>query len=120
MVDSLGRPVRLSITAGQRNDIIMAPVLLEGCQARHVLGDKGYDSSRVVGQIEGQGAVAVIPSQSDRHVQRDYDRERYKQRNVVERFFNRIKHYRRVATRYDKTARNYFAAVTIVSVLLWL
>jgi transposase len=98
----------------------MAPVLLEASPARYVLADKANDSDALVGQIVEQGAEAVIPSKAGRNTQRDYDRTRYKQRNIVERFFGRIKHYRRVATRYDKTVRNYFTAVTIVSILLWL
>ncbi len=83
---------------------------------QYVVADKGYDSDPLRQQIRRQGAKPVIPSRQG-HRRRCHDRTRYKLRNVVERFFNRIKHYRRVATRYDKTDRNYFGVVCLASLI---
>lgn len=85
-----------------------------------VLADKGYDSNALLAYIASLSAEAVIPSRKNRRQQREIDRELYKDRNKVERFFNRIKHYRRVATRYEKTGRNYLAMLHLVSAMVWL
>jgi transposase len=90
---------------------------VDGLPAQYVIGDKGYDSGAFVATVERQGAQAVIPPRSNRKVQREYDRHLYKERNLVERFINRIKRFRRVATRYDKTARNYLAFVPVACIL---
>ena len=83
-----------------------------------VLGDKGYDSASFVRQIEAGGGIAVIPSRSLNRLQRDYDKEAYKCRNVVERFFYRMKQFRRFATRYEKTAKSFLALVQFVAVFV--
>jgi transposase len=119
-VDALGNPVRLIVTAGQVADVTQAEALVAGLETDHVIADKGYDSSKFVGAIEAGGATAVIPPRSNRKEPRDYDEHLYKERNLVERFLNRIKHCRRVATRYDKTARNYLAFVTLASIMVLL
>lgn len=85
-----------------------------------VLADKGYDADHLVERIESLGAEAVIPSRKGRREPREHDAELYKDRNKVERFFGRIKHYRRVATRYEKTARNYLAMLHLVGAMVWL
>ena len=126
--DALGNPLVLTLTGGQRGDITEAEPLLDAVALtaqdteaiRAVLADKGYDSNAFVAQIEALGAEAVIPSRKNRTVARDHDAELYKDRNKVERFFGRIKHYRRVATRYEKTARNYLAMLHLVSAMVWL
>lgn len=97
-----------------------AEPLLKGFKARYGLGDRGYDSDGIVAAIEASGAVAVIPPKCNRKVQREYDRHVYKQRNQIERMFNRLKHYRRIATRYDKTAIAYLGFVYLAASLLWL
>ena len=84
-----------------------APDLIRDSQADNVIADKAYDSDALIGQIEAQGATPVIPSRENRNEPRDYDRQDYKKRNVVERFINVLKQSRRVATRYEKTARNF-------------
>ena len=116
-VDGLSNPVRVCLSAGQTHDLRRAERLVAGLEAEAVIGDKGYDSAAFVATIERQGAKAVIPSLSNRKVQREYDRHLYKERNLVERFINRIKRFRRVATRYDKTARNYLAFVHVACIL---
>ncbi len=126
--DALGNPLAFTLTGGQRNDITQAEPLLDAvvmseedaAAVRAVLADKGYDADRFVERIESLGAEAVIPSRKNRKAPREHDVELYKDRNKVERFFGRIKHYRRVATRYEKTARNYLAMLHLVSAMVWL
>ena len=97
-----------------------AEELLEGLPAEVVIADKAYDSKALVDSIEARGAEAVIPSLSNRKRQREYDRERYKDWNLVERFWHKLKQYRRVATRYEKTAQNFLAFVHVASIMILL
>jgi transposase len=108
------------LTPGQAADVTHAQTLIEEMPFEVVIGDKGYDSQALVNVIEAKGGEAVIPSLKNRAVQRDYDRERYKDRNLAERFWNKVKHYRRVATRYEKTARNFLAFVHVASIMVLL
>lgn len=85
-----------------------------------VIADKGYDSDAFVEAIESRGAEAVIPPKKNRVKQRVYDKHLYKERNLAERFINRIKRFRRVATRYEKTARNFLAFVRVASIMVLL
>ena len=94
--------------------------MLEGLRPAVVIADKAFDSKALVDTIEARGAEAVIPSLSSRKDQREYDRERYKDRNLVERFWHKLKQYRRVATRYEKKARNYLAFVKVAAVMVML
>ena len=112
--------MRLVLTAGQESDISQGERLVEGVPIEVVIGDKGYDSKRLVRAIRARGAEAVIPSLSNRKEQRAYDTERYKDRNLAERFWSKIKHCRRVATRYEKTARNFLAFVQVASIMMLL
>ncbi len=95
-------------------------MLLEHITAKAILADKGYDSDAIVEKIEAAGAIAVIPSKSNRKIQRPHDKELYKERNLVERFFNRLKHWRGLATRYEKRVESYLALVHLVCARLWL
>lgn len=113
-------PVTIVLTGGQAADVTQAETLLDGVPFEVVIGDKGYDSQPLVDRIEDKGGEAVIPSRKTNSHQRAYDRERYKDRNLAERFWNKIKHCRRVATRYEKTARNFLAFVHAASVLVLL
>jgi transposase len=119
-VNGLGLPVTLVLTPGQAADVTQAETLLAGSPFEVVIADKGYDSRAVVDVIEARGGEAVIPSLSNRATQREYDRDRYRDRNLAERFWNKLKHYRRVATRYEKTARNFLAFVHVASIMLLL
>jgi len=85
-----------------------------------VIADKGFDSDEFVRAVEATGAEAVIPPRSNRKAPRDYDEHLYKERNLVERFLNRAKHYRRVATRYEKTGRNFLAFWQFASIMILL
>ena len=116
----LGLPARLILTAGQRQDVTQAEAPLADLRPKVVIADKGYDSKALVASIEASGAEAVIPTQSDRSVQRTVDRERYKDRNLAERFWAKVKRFRRVATRYDKTARSFLAFVHLVAATILL
>jgi len=120
-VDHDGLPVRIVLTAGQAHDQSAVPDLLRdlrpGCD---VVADRGYDSDAVLDLIRQAGAQPHIPSLRRRLVHRSVDRAIYRRRNLVERFFNKLKHFRRIATRFDKLARNYLAAVLLASIRLWL
>lgn len=121
IVDDAGLPIRLALSQGQASDKVVAAGLIASLKrVRHVVGDRGYDARALIEQIEAMGAVAHIPTQRDRKIQRSVDRNIYRQRNLVERYFCKLKHFRRCATRFDKLARNFLAAVSIASTRLWL
>ena len=114
-------PIVICLSAGQASDKAAVPDRLAPLQrTRDVVADRGYDALAIVERIQASGASAHIPTQRDRKVQRSVDRNIYRQRNLVERYFNKIKHFRRIATRFDKLARNFLAAVALASTRLWL
>ncbi len=143
-VDGLGNPVVFLLTGGQVADVTQAEALIDenkveaapgrdtpgpspGAEAlidenklKAVIADKAYDSDPFVAAIEAHGAAAVIPPKKNRTVKRDYDKHLYKERNLAERFINKIKQYRRVATRYEKTARNFLAFIHVASIMVLL
>ena len=119
-MSGLGLPVRLTLSPGQDADITHADELLDGLTPAVVIGDKGYDKQALVDTIEAGGAEAVIPTLKTRKVQRDIDTDRYKDRNRVERFWAKVKVYRRVATRYEKTARNFLAFAHVAAFMILL
>jgi len=97
------------------------PALLDGLEpASDTVADRGYDAKAILDLIEKHGSQPHIPTQRDRKQQRTVDHEIYRLRNLVERFFNKLKHFRRIATRYDKLARNFLAAVALAAIRLWL
>ena len=116
----MGNPVRLIASPGQRNDIAFAHDLVDGFQAGATLADKGYDADHFCEAITQTGAEVVIPPKRNRKVQRDYDVELYKERNIIERFFNKLKQFRRVATRYDKLLANFMGFVKLAAIAIWL
>jgi len=113
-VDALGNPLRLLLSAGQVADIEQASSLIEGIGAATVIADKGYDSDALVQAIQATGALAVIPPRSNRRQLRHFDSHLYKDRNLIERFFNRLKQFRRVASRFEKLALNYLSILNLV------
>jgi transposase len=123
-VTGLGLPAVLKLTAGQEADVRSAKDLLEGVPAgaevKAVIADKGYDSKAVVEVVQGMGAEAVIPTLSTRKEQRAIDKDLYKERNLAERFWRKAKEFRRVATRYEKTDRNYLSFVHVASIMILL
>src|SRR3546814_17431085 len=104
--DVCSSDLRFLLTGGERNDITQIEGLLDGLQARHVLADKGYDGQRAMGAIAASGAKPVVPRRRTTAQWRSFDSHLYKERNLIERFFTKIKHFRRITTRYDKLARN--------------
>lgn len=119
-MDALGNPLRLILSAGQIADIEHAADLISGIAAQTIIADKGYDADALVCRIQSSGAQAIIPPRSHRKELRVYDTHLYKDRNLIERFFARIKQFRRVATRYDKLARSYMAFLHLVCTFVWL
>jgi putative transposase len=105
---------------GQRNDITFAHDLIEGFDAEATLADKGYDADHLCDSIAETGAEVVIPPKRNRKTQRSYDAELYKERNRIERFFAKLKQFRRVATRYDKLLRNFMGFVKLAAIAIWL
>ena len=119
-VRGLGCPVRLRLTAGQAGDAPQALALIEGMPASVVMADAAYDSGRFRQAIADKGAIAVIPNNPSRARRYPIDKQLYAQRHLVECCFSRLKQFRRVATRFEKTARNYLAVVTLAATVLWL
>lgn len=117
-MDAQGQAVELRLGPGQEHDVTRAEELLASHEPEFVIADKGYDSDELVKVIVERGAKPVIPPRSNRCAKRRFSKRRYKQRNLVERFFNRLKHYRRIATRYEKTARNYLTFVNLAATLV--
>ncbi|MEZ4782436.1 MAG: IS5 family transposase [Candidatus Kapaibacterium sp.] len=126
ITDARGRPLVLTLSGGERADILTAPMLFYRLIAQaairdvpaipgSVLGDRAYDADAFIELITSSGAEVVIPPRKNRRKQRFYDKERYTHRNQVERLFGRLKQSRRIATRYEKTARNFFAFIIIAS-----
>ena len=120
-VDALGNPTGFHLTPGQSHDLEGADVLLKDTPGQIVIADKGYDAqARVVQPLLDKGKRVVIPSRSTTKKPREYDRHLYKERHLVENFFARLKQYRAIATRYDKTARNFLGAIHLVASMVWL
>jgi len=119
-VEAQGRPVELTLTGGQVHDITQANRLLADHKPDYVIADKAYDCDELVVEIKNRGSTPVIPSRAGRTVQRRVLRKQYRQHNLAERFVNRIKRFRRVATRYEKTARNFMSFVQLAALFCWM
>ena len=120
IVDALGNPLALRLTGGQAHDITQADALLALVEPEALLADKGYDADHFVESLTARAIEVVIPPKSNRKIKRDCDFVLYCERNIVERFFNMIKHFRAIATRYEKTAQNFLAGLHLVCALAWL
>jgi putative transposase len=118
--DALGLPVRLIGTPGQRHDIAFAHELVQDIEAEALLADKGYDANHLVEKMQDRGTQIVIPAKQNRKTQRAYDTDLYRERNRIERFFNKLKQFRRVATRYDKLLANFMGFVKLAAIAIWL
>lgn len=119
-VDALGNPLRVILSAGQIADIDCAAALVRNLPGQAVVADKGYDADHFVARIQATGAEAVIPPRSNRLTPREFDRHLYRARNLIERFFARIKHFRRIATRYDKLAKSFLSFIHLACAFVWL
>jgi transposase len=120
LVDALGNPANLMLTPGQTHDLACAQDLIENADPEAVIADKAYDADRFIDTLARRQITPVIPPKSNRKTKRDCDFALYRERNLIERFFNKIKHFRAIATRYDKLARNFLAAVRLVSAIILL
>ena len=120
IVDALGNPLALSLTGGQVHDITQAEALAATVEPQALLADKGYDSDRFIESLEIRAIKPVIPPKSNRSIKRACDFALYAERNLIERFFNYIKQFRAIATRYEKTARNFLGGLHLVCALSWL
>jgi transposase len=121
LVDALGNPLAFMLTPGQAHDLEGADALLPQMVADTLLADKAFDADkRVIEPLLAAGKTAVIPPKSNRKIQRDYDKETYKARHLIENFFCKLKQFRAIATRYDKTARNFLAAIHLAAAIIWL
>lgn len=119
-VDGLGNPLRFELSVGQQHDITCAEALIDGYSSEYVIADTSYDATGFVGSITCMGAVPVIPPRANRREPRTYDVQLYKERPLVECFINKIKHYRRVFSRFDKLATRYMGFLSFVATIIWL
>lgn len=121
LVDALGNPLGFFLTGGQAHDLVGADHLLPSMQAETLIADKAFDAdTRVMAPLTAAGKTAVIPPKANRRLPRDFDRDLYKARHLIENFFAKLKQFRAIATRYDKTARNFLAAVHLAAAAIWL
>lgn len=120
MVEGLGSLARFRLTGGEAGDSPEALPLLGDLQPGSLSADKAYDTDAILEHLANSSIDAIIPPRSHRIVQRAFDRDKYKNRNLVERFFCRIKQFRRIATRYDKLAERFASFVALTAAVIWL
>jgi len=117
--DALGLPLRINVTGGHVHDMKQASTLIDGVHDTQVIADKGYDSDELVQQLQDQSCEVVIPPKQNRKHQRCYDQHAYKERHLIECLIGKLKQFRRIFARFDKTLRNYMAFWCLGSALLW-
>lgn len=120
LVDALGLPIKFILTPGQSSEIKQAPELIKGIKDANILGDKAFDCDEFVNQITSQNCTPVIPPRENRIVKRDVDYILYKERHLIECFFSKIKHFRRIFSRFDKMAEAYMGFLAFASTIIWL
>ena len=122
VVDGLGNPLKVMLTSGDVHDSQMAIPLLEQIELEGtvVLADKGYSAKKIREYIRGRKGICCIPSRSNETEKSDIDREKYKERALVENFWLKIKQYRRIAMRFEKLAARFLAFIHLACILLWL
>ena len=120
LCDALGRPLKIKLTGGHRNDCTQAEALLEGIHAGALIADKGYDSNQIRAFIAKAKMKAIIPSRCHRKKQIPHDKKLYKERNRIERLFGKLKQNRRIATRFERNDSNFIAFIYIACALIWL
>lgn len=121
LVDALGNPLAFLLTPGQAHDLVGADALLPQVAADQLIADKAYDADdRILQPLAAAGKAAVIPPRKGRTTPRPFDPELYKARHLIENFFCKLKQFRAIATRYDKTARNFLAAIHLAAAIIWL
>jgi transposase len=120
LVDSLGNPLRFIFTGGNAHDVTQAESLIDGISNSFVLADKAYDSNEFILSILNKNCTPVVASKKNRLVKRDYDKNTYKERHLIECFFGKIKYFRRIFSRFDKSVRNYASFLYFASAHVWL
>ena len=121
LVDALGNPLGFFLTPGQAHDLQGADALLPHMKADTLLADKAFDADqRVIEPLQNAGKTCIIPPKRNRKTSRPFDKEIYKARHLIENFYCRLKQFRAIATRYDKTARNFLAAIHLAAAIAWL
>jgi transposase len=116
----LGNPVELMLTPGQAHDLTCAEQLIDSADPEALLGDKAYDADPLIDTLSQRGITPVIPPKANRKAPRACDFALYCERNLIERFFNKLKHFRAIATRYDKLATIFLAGVYLASAIILL
>ena len=119
-VDALGNPLRLLLSPGQSSEMLQAQALIVGIRSDYVIADKGYDADGFIQSIQRNGSIPVIVPRSHRKTPGHDDKHLYPERNPVERVFQELRHYRRIATRYERLAVTYMAVLCLVSTVIWL
>ncbi len=119
-VDALGNPLRVRLSPGQAHEMTQARPLIEGLPAAMLIGDKAFDGDAFRAHLAERGIIAVIPANRSRALPIPHDLDFYKERHLVECLINKIKHFRRIATRYDKTARAFLAMIHLACAMVWL
>ncbi len=121
LCDALGNPLGFHLTPGQDSDLDGADVLIDEIEADILIADKAYDADeRVIKRLEATGTEPVIPPKANRKEPREFDKALYKARHLIENFFEKLKHYRAIATRYDKTADAFLGAIHLAASVIWL
>jgi transposase len=121
LADALGNPVSFFLTGGEAHDLVGADHLLPSMQADMLIADKAFDADeRVIAPLATAGKTAVIPPKANRRLSREYDKYIYEARHLIENFFAKLKQFRAIATRYDKTSRNFLAAIHLTAAVIWL
>ena len=120
LADALGRPLKVILTPGQAQDVTAAPALLEGAEGGSIIADRGYDTNEVRALIAKAGMKAVIPSRRSRKTPIAHDPVLYRARNRIERCFNKLKHFRRFATRFDRRDLHFLSFIHLASAMLWM
>ena len=119
-MDAKARPLHVTLTPGERHELIAAPQLLDYVTGAALVGDTGYDSNEFRAELKAREIKAVISSKPERKRALPKDRKLYRLRYLVELFFHSLKRFRAIATRFEKTARNYLALVNVACICLWL
>lgn len=120
LCDALGNPLKFILTAGNKSDITKAAELIQFVYDTKILGDKGYDSDKFIETIENQRSQAIIPPRRNRKYKRIYDKHLYKERHLTPCFFGKIKHFRRIFSRFDKAIISFMSFLHLAGALIWL
>lgn len=120
LADALGRPLRFLLTGGEVHESRTAKTMLDGVEAKAVIADKAYDSNAIREHVAEAGMEAVIPSNRSRKTAIPHDATLYRERNRIERCFNKLKHFRRLATRYDRRACHFLSFLCLATAMIWM